>query len=302
MKRTALIAGIVCGALGVGSGAGALTLQKGPPPVTMDVTETILADWHAKLDDANLKEKAPNVVDFRNRLTVRLRRENLTFGARLDAAMFTNPPSTQYQNDVRPEELYLKARLGSWRLTAGDDYASFGRGMALSLRKVDDLGFDVSLRGAHAVWASKRLSARVHAGFTNVVNVDGVDEKLVPDPLDLVFATRLEARPTPKIILGAQVVDIERRHSDLLDSVSGLVPGGVDQSPIGGERFLRTTIMGGNVELKRLWNRLSLYAEANVLANASERNTKDGFEPVESDGLAAYGSATLLFDKTSVLL
>ena len=270
--------------------------------MTMDVTETILADWHAKLDDANLKEKAPNVVDFRNRLTVRLRRENLTFGARLDAAMFTNPPSTQYQNDVRPEELYLKARLGSWRLTAGDDYASFGRGMALSLRKVDDLGFDVSLRGAHAVWASKRLSARVHAGFTNVVNVDGVDEKLVPDPLDLVFATRLEARPTPKFIMGAQVVDIERRHSDLLDSVSGLVPGGVDQSPIGGERFLRTTIMGGNVELKRLWNRLSLYAEANVLANASERNTKDGFEPVESDGLAAYGSATLFFDKTSVLL
>ena len=307
MRRAPLIAFsalVAVGGVGLTSGqsAVALTLQKGPPPVTMDVTETFLADWHAKLDDANLKEKAPDVIDLRNRLTVRLRRKNLTFGTRLDAALFTNPPSSQYQNDLRIEELYLKARLGSWRLTAGDDYASFGRGMALSLRKVDDLGFDVSLRGAHAVWKSKMFSARIHAGLTNVVNVDGVDEKLVPDPLDLVLATRLEARPSPKVIIGAQFVDVERRHSELLGSIGSLVPDGIDQDPIGGERFLRTMIMGGSVELKRLWNSLSLYGEANTLINDSERNTKDGYEAVESDGLAVYGSATMFFDRTSVLL
>lgn len=306
MRPAAAIAAALALMLGAhaleSNSAHAITLQKGPPPVTMDVTETFLADWHAKLDDADLQDKAPDVVDVRNRLTVRLRRENLTFGARLDAALFANPPSTQFQNDVRLEELYLKARLGRWRLTAGDDYASLGRGMALSLRKVDDLGFDVSLRGAHAVWKAKKLSARVHAGLTNVVNVDGVDEKLVPDPLDLVLATRLEARPTPKIIMGAQFVDVERRHSDLLGSVSSLIPGGIDQDPIQNERFMRTMIAGGSLELKRMAKLLSIYLEANTLMNESERNTKDGFEQVDSDGLAVYGAATLFFDKTSLLI
>lgn len=306
MSRAAVIAAALGLLISVDSGdshqARAVTLQKGPPPISMDVTETFLADWHAKLDDANRKDKAPNVIDLRNRLTVRLRRDSLTFGARLDAALFANPPSTQFQNDVRLEELYLKARLGAWRLTAGDDYASLGRGMALSLRKVDDLGFDVSLRGAHAVWKSKKVSARVHAGLTNVVNVDGVDEKLVPDPMDLILATRIEVRPTPKVIVGAQFVDVERRHSDLLGAVGGLVPGGIDQDSIAGERFLRTIITGASIELKRLAKRLSLYAEANTLMNEGERNSKDGFEPVESDGLAVYGTATLFLDSTTVLL
>ncbi len=61
-------------------------------------------------------------------------------------------------------------------------------------------------------------------------------------------------------------------------------------------------ITGGSLELKRLAKRLSVYVEANTLMNDSERNSKDGFEPVESDGLAVYGAATLFFESTSLLI
>ena len=47
----------------------------------------------------------------------------------------------------RPERLYLDLDTRHVKLRAGDGYASLGHGMTLSLRRVDPLGTDTSLRG-----------------------------------------------------------------------------------------------------------------------------------------------------------
>lgn len=49
--------------------------------------------------------------------------------------------------DLRLERALLDADLGAVRLRAGDYYARVGRGMALSLRRVNPLGTDTTLRG-----------------------------------------------------------------------------------------------------------------------------------------------------------
>ncbi|MEE2780235.1 MAG: DUF6029 family protein, partial [Myxococcota bacterium] len=192
---------------------------------------------------------------------------------------------------------------GKFSMGLGDDYVSFGRGMALSLRKVDELGFDVTLRGGHVQWKSRLFSARAHVGLTNVTNVDGVDEKKVPDPLDLVTAIRLEARPLQSLLrgfrVGAHVVDVERRHSQALEALSPIVPGGIDQSSSWsfGDKFIRSVVAGGSIEAPRIAKTVGLYAEANVLQNTNTRVNGDG----NSSGLAIYGSATTYLGPVTVL-
>ena len=125
--------------------ASAMDFGSGKNRVSLEINETLLADWNATLDDSLLNPNPENIFDLRNRLEFRLRWAKLAAGLRIDAALFPNPPlkddgSTLYENDLRVEELYVKYRWGKLQLTVGDDYVAIGRGMALSLRKVDDLG------------------------------------------------------------------------------------------------------------------------------------------------------------------
>lgn len=281
----------------------------GDTPVYLDFTESLILDWNFYLDDPQIVSKADkeDIVDLRNRLNVRLRADWLTFGMRLDVAWFPNPPknpgqATQYQDDVRPEELFLTARLGDLTLTLGDDYVSFGRGLALSLRKFDELGFATSLRGVHAQWRAERVKVRVSTGLTNVVNVDTVEQKLVPDPNDLIVAARVEATPLDGLGLGLHAVDVERRHSDIRAAIAGTLTGDDDTAPLNSTRFLRSTIVGGNVELPSLFGgRLSLYAETDWLFGREERVTGSGNKTQDTDGFAFYGQVQAFFAPLTVL-
>ena len=54
----------------------------------------------------------------------------------------------------------------------GDFYVSFGRGMVLSIRKIDELGIDTTLRGGKLVYHEDRVAATLVLGVTNMQNVD----------------------------------------------------------------------------------------------------------------------------------
>lgn len=330
-------AGAVAGALGLVAVASllaparAVTIRESSeerPAIELDVTESFFSEYHSELDDPS----APNpehVVDFRNRLNTRLEWRMLTFGTRLDTALFLQPDaaddrlSDQFQDDLRLEELYLKGRFDDLTLTLGDDYVSFGRGLSLSIRKVDELGFDVKLRGGHLRYRSEFVNVQAHAGVTNVTNVDSVDEKLVPDPKDFVAAGRVELKPIPKLLVGLHGVDVERRHSDVVGGVSRITPGpllsqavrgrtsdlgGIDTGELSGsgDRFQRSWIVGGNVRATSLGGVVDLYAEGDYLR--TERSTRglgpDG-EPQQlgrtDEGWATYGSATFYLDRWTVL-
>ncbi len=272
-------------------------------PWVLDFTESFFADWHWQLNDPQLSQAArSDVVDFRNRLNTRLRVGDLSLGLRLDAAFFPSPPSVQYASDVRPEEVFATLRLGEWTLTLGDDYLTLGRGMALSLRKFDEIGVASSLRGAHASWRAEAARLRLGAGSTNVVNVDLVEEKKVPDPNDLVALGRLDLRLAEGVELGLQAVHLERRHSALRADLIGALTGDDDTDRLEGRRFVRTTIAGASLDLRQLGDALDVYLEGDWLTNAETRATLAGDAPADTDGLALYGAATLTRGPTSAML
>lgn len=286
--------------------ARALTLKGPPAPVTLAFTEALQLDYHTHLDDPLIDPNPVDIFDVRNRLNIQLRWRALTVGTRLDAAWFPNAPApagqpTQYRNDLRPEELYATLRLKRWTLTLGDDHLALGRGIALSLRKLDELGFDVGLRGVHVQWRGGIVTARASVGLTNVVNVDGVTEKKVPDPNDLLSAARVTLRPVRWLKLGVHGVDIERRSSPVVDALSPIIPDGGLRST-SALRPVRTWIAGGTLSLTDLADVLNVYLEADGQRTSEARDTARG-EVVDShDGLALYGQATAYMGPWTLLL
>ncbi|MFT7578940.1 MAG: hypothetical protein ACI9MR_000602 [Myxococcota bacterium] len=293
----AVIGGLVLAA--VGTSAHAIDLGDG---MSLDITESLFADYHFVLDDPELPESArEGVVDFRNRLNIRFRFDRFTIGTRLDLAIFPDPPNDAYQNDFRPEELFITGRFGRFVVTLGDDFVSIGRGLALSLRKLDEVGFSTTLRGVHLQYRTPRFKFRVSTGLTNVVNVDSVEEKLVPDPNDFIVAARVDVQPFSALKVGVHAVDIERRHSELRSGVAGVF-GDDDTGRINGTEFVRSTIFGVNVELPSIADIVTLYAEFDYLMNLERRDTLQGLRDVETDGYAFYGSAQGFFDDVTVLV
>ncbi|MBK7581035.1 MAG: hypothetical protein IPI67_12580 [Myxococcales bacterium] len=65
--------------------------------------------------------------------------------------------SNRYINWVYPAKYYVGYSTRDVEVTAGDFYASFGRGFVLSVRKMDELASDTTVRGA-------RITGRVDAG------------------------------------------------------------------------------------------------------------------------------------------
>ncbi len=284
--------------------AAALSPRAKAAPVTFEVIESFFADWHWSLEDPRLDEAdRDHVVDLRNRLNLRLRTGEWAFGLRLDAALFVGPPSSQYASDIRPEEVFVTWKNPTWTLTLGDDYLTVGRGIALSLRKFDEIGFATGLRGIHAQWRPvDAFKMRIGAGFTNTVNVDLVEEKLVPDPNDLVLVARTDVEVASGVTLGAHVVDIERRHSDARSTLTGALFADGDTDPIQGHRYLRSWVVGGNVDVQRIADVLDLYAEFDWLNHDETRTTLQGEADSGTTGTALYASATAALGSVNVLL
>ncbi len=196
--------------------------------------------------------------------------------------------------------MFVTWRTAAWTLTAGDDYLTIGRGMALSLRKFDEIGFATNLRGAHARYRTDGFEMRVGAGFTNVVNVDSVEEKLVPDPNDLVFLARVETDALGPLTLGAHLVDIERRHSDMRLALTDPLFGDGDDDTIQGRRFERTLITGLSAELA--FDAIDINGEVGYLSNDETRATLGGDTPSGEPGVALYLGATGTFGRWTALL
>ncbi|HET9955033.1 MAG TPA: hypothetical protein VFQ61_11040 [Polyangiaceae bacterium] len=99
--------------------------------------------------------------------------------------------SNRYINWVYPAQYRLTYTTPELELSAGDGYAQFGRGLVLSLRKLDEIASDTTLRGLR-VTARKRVgSARIQAtalgGSLNPLRIDeasgrylGVNSSVTP--------------------------------------------------------------------------------------------------------------------------
>lgn len=181
-----------------------------------------------------------------------------------------------------PERLSLRYQHGDVTFELGDYYQVFGRGIALSFRKVDPIGLDTALRGGRFEFEHGRLTARAFAGLSNPQNLDPISLSIFEDPTDLLVGgeTTVRLGPDEDIEMSGHVVhaNFERladsRHQD------------------------NVTVMGWRISVPSLLDgNLSLYGEVDVLTResrtgaASEDSSRG--PGIITNGRAVYGSAQL---------
>ncbi len=99
--------------------------------------------------------------------------------------------STRYINWVYPAKYYVGYTTRDVELTAGDFYAQLGRGLVLSVRKLDELSSDTTVRGGRATARIRagdfRLRLTALGGSMNPLRIDeasgrylGVDDSVTP--------------------------------------------------------------------------------------------------------------------------
>ena len=109
-------------------------------------------------------------------------------------------------HDARLERVRLQTQAGPIRLLAGDDYVSFGHGVSLSLRKVDPLGLDTSLRGGRIDAEFRGGKATVVAGFTNPQNLDPIQLRVIEEMNDFIAGTEVEVNVGKRGVIAPYVV------------------------------------------------------------------------------------------------
>ncbi len=157
-------------------------------PVKLDIVETsVLAQRFAAREGE--KEADQGYFVWLNRLNLVLGWKKWTLGARIDSSIYALRPedtisdpgqrqalltdgSTRFRNAVYPAKLWLTYKDGGLEVTAGDSYVQFGRGLVLSMRKIDELGVDTTLFGAKLTMQKDPFGVTVIAGLANPARVD----------------------------------------------------------------------------------------------------------------------------------
>ena len=115
--------------------------------------------------------------------------------------------SNRYINWLYPAKYYATYSSPAVEVLLGDGYVQFGRGLVLSLRKLDELASDTTLRGARITGRLKRgdfaLRATAVAGTLNPLRIDpasgrylGVDSSVTPGLVGVLEAGMPRAVPS----------------------------------------------------------------------------------------------------------
>lgn len=204
------------------------------PSVSLRGTETFIAEYIGDNGESNegTYGEDDNYFALRNLLYFEASSAMVDAGLRADLALFQGPPryvppshfipggsgytALYYDNDFRIERLHGTVRLGRLSVTMGDFYVSFGRGIALSLIKLDDVGVDNALRGARIEFQQpRRFKLVAVAGVVNALNIEPIThEVLRDDPLDRIAGLRAEWQLLDALSFGAHVVHLSPRYTD----------------------------------------------------------------------------------------
>lgn len=317
--------------------ARAVDLPKvGGAPVKLDITETsIVAQRFEAREGENPSDQG--YFAWLNRLNLVFGWKKFTLGARIDSSVyllrpqdrdFTDPGlrrnaivdgATRYRDAIYPAKLWLTYKTTGLEVTAGDSYVQFGRGLVLSLRKVDELGVDTTLFGGKVVLAKDPFAVTVIGGQVNPARVDE------PTGRALFLPTAIAGDPRARQpvfgsdrIVGAQIQAgrglpiSSSTHAVLLDRCApytyradGTVDDALLSSPFGTcEEGARATWLdtlpsnvspmftsrqvinaGQSLEVPSLWGHGSVYLEG-----AIQRREREDARDTDVEGNALYGS------------
>ncbi len=312
--------------------------------VQLDVTETTIVSQHfdARTPPNFAQPPLTNLADsgwgqWVNRLNAALRWDRLTAGLRLDSAVYWGRPAdrfpedpniakdneSRYKNAIYPAKLWVTYSSPGVEVTAGDSYVQFGRGLTLSMRKIDELGIDTTVRGGKVQIASDPFALTAVAGFANPARFDEATGRALwvtsaPPPdvaapvfgSDRVVGLDLQAGRGLPVTLSTHVVRFSRCAPYAYEN--GVAQTDFDRDPMAvtfgtcndadvdnwieslnqvprGIQAHDITMVGQSIEVPTLWGHGKLYMEAAVQQRESRVTDPSG----DPNGNAIYGALTL---------
>lgn len=308
-------------------------------PVKLDITETSIVAQRFAARDGELSTDQ-GYFAWLNRLNLVLGWNKLTLGARLDSSLYALRPedsransgrtsalltdgSTRFRDAIYPAKLWLGYKTEGIELTAGDSYVQFGRGLTLSMRKVDELGIDTTLFGAKVTVQKDPFGVTLIAGFANPARVDEPTGRALftskPLPAlegrqavpaqasfgsDRIVGAEVTAGRGLPVILSTHVVKMTKCAPYRYDADGNIIDQTFDR-PFGtcNERdrvtwlgelpastgpviaARDTTNFGQSIEIPSLWGHGNLYLEG-----AFQRREPARERSANTDGNALYGS------------
>ena len=304
-------------------------------PIRLDVTETSVV---AQRYDAREGESPPDhgYGAWLNRLNAALRWREWTLGVRLDSSLYWRRPDgrgdidpaqhdnvaldglSRFRDAVYPAKLWATYQTRELEVTVGDAYVQFGRGLVLSMRKIDELGIDNTVRGGKLTWQKDPFAVTLVAGLANPSRVDEATGRALflpargavdpnPSPVfgsDRIVGAELQAGRGLPVVLTTHVVRLTRCAPYRYDAAGHVVDGAFD-APVGScapgdtAAWLATlpnsnpilnasevTVAGQGVEIPSLGGHGTIYLEA---AAQHRHVDTDPLEP-HANGNALYGS------------
>jgi hypothetical protein len=237
-----------------------------------DVTASMSAAWHGDRDYGELFGRI-NLARLWGAWQAALR---------LDTSTFIEAPGPETDDRYTVEKASVGWASRSLEVTAGDAYVSFGRGLGLSLRKVDELGIDTTLRGAKLLLHQGALSGTAVAGYANINNVDEATGASVGDPYDLIAGAQAQVAVGGRVTLGTYAAAIAF-HDGL-----GLVPT---------DRYADRSVQAGvTIDAPRATEHAGFYLEAMGQDVMTEPETE------HPRGFGLYGSATAYAGRATIVL
>lgn len=158
------------------------------------VRNTLYTEWYR--ENYNTEDSDDDFVSLVNRLnfgqTTRTRRASIGTQFRVDSQniWFTEDRGCSeadgtcvpVQSDARLERATVRVDTQHLGATAGDFNVNMGRGLGLSVRKIDEIGVDATIKGGRVDLKTTPVRATAIAGFANRQNSDFATRQLIPDP------------------------------------------------------------------------------------------------------------------------
>ncbi len=243
--------------------------------VPMRATHTTTMEY--RTDNANGESDDDNYGAIIERLNLSASTGRLSTQMRIDGMYFLAPAADWNRDDGRLERISIRYRLDHVSLQAGDFYKQVGRGLALNLRKLDEVGLDITLRGGEIEYSRGPLTGGLFAGRTNSANIDNLKQRFLEDPLDTIAGGEGAWRFSPGFELGIHGV-FRQNRIPVVESQS-------DDASM---------TVGGRLEANELWDALSIYIEGDL----QETRQVDRID----EGMAIYGTIDLFLGDTSLIL
>lgn len=332
----------------------------GGQPLQLDVTETSIAEKHfaartppGQTSPLLIPLEDSDWAGWINRLDTSLRWGHWSVGLRLDSAVYgfrpvdqslsslpadkqaAYPPQialdneSRFKNSIYPAKLLATYSAPGVEVTAGDAYVQFGRGLTLSMRKVDELGIDTTLRGGKVQITRDPFSITAVAGFANPSRVDEATGRALwvtsdlpsGDPAaptygsDRIIGIDLQAGRGLPLTLSTHLVRFSRCapyhyvnqniQTDFFKDPSTVAFGTCNASdtdtwlnslngvPLG-LQSRDITMAGQSIEVPSLWGHGTFYAEAAV-----QQRESDVAQTTNLNGNAVYAALSYDIGKTS---